>query len=164
VKLFSFVPPVINDITTDPNRPPKILPLDKSLRQQSLQYPSDFWSQQRAYYPQIKPVAIKPELELEEFWSKLLSFIKERERWQIRSIDNEIKRVQLVATTPLLRFKDDMVIELRLVGDRRLLHMRSRSRVGRSDFGANAARMEGLMNYLESQSLGESVAYEDSSH
>jgi uncharacterized protein (DUF1499 family) len=43
-------------------------------------------------------------------------------------------------TTPLMRFVDDF--ELRLDADNGLLHLRSASRVGRSDFGKNRQRIE----------------------
>ena len=41
--------------------------------------------------------------------------------------------------TPLLRFVDD--VELRLDRDKRLIHIRSASRVGHSDLGANRKRV-----------------------
>ena len=41
--------------------------------------------------------------------------------------------------TPLLRYVDD--VELRLEADKRLIHIRSASRVGRSDLGANRQRV-----------------------
>jgi uncharacterized protein (DUF1499 family) len=43
-----------------------------------------------------------------------------------------------VFLSPLFRFKDDL--EIRLEGDLRLVHIRSASRVGHSDLGANRKR------------------------
>ncbi|TDY03999.1 DUF1499 domain-containing protein [Thiohalophilus thiocyanatoxydans] len=45
-----------------------------------------------------------------------------------------------VYTTPLLRFVDD--VEFRLDKKQQVIHIRSASRVGRSDFGANRTRVE----------------------
>lgn len=42
--------------------------------------------------------------------------------------------------TPLMRYIDD--VELRLDENKQIIHIRSASRVGRSDFGANRARVE----------------------
>lgn len=50
--------------------------------------------------------------------------------------------VHAVYTTPLLRFRDDF--EARLDGGRDVIHVRSSSRVGRSDLGANRRRVEAL--------------------
>ena len=47
-----------------------------------------------------------------------------------------------VFETPLLRFVDD--VELRLDRDKRLIHIRSASRVGHSDLGANRKRVAQL--------------------
>lgn len=48
----------------------------------------------------------------------------------------------LVARTPLLGFRDDL--ELRLAPAEGVVHVRSASRVGHSDLGANRARVEEL--------------------
>ncbi len=47
-----------------------------------------------------------------------------------------------VATSPLFRFRDDL--EFVLDSDARVIHCRSASRVGYSDFGANRQRMEAI--------------------
>jgi len=46
-------------------------------------------------------------------------------------------------TTPIFRYVDD--VELRLDEANRLIHLRSASRVGRSDFGVNRKRVEGII-------------------
>ncbi len=46
-------------------------------------------------------------------------------------------------TTPVFRYVDD--VELRLDEQHGLIHIRSASRVGRSDFGVNRKRVEQLM-------------------
>jgi len=50
--------------------------------------------------------------------------------------------------TPLMRYIDD--VELRIDKDKQLIHVRSASRIGRSDFGANRKRVTKIrMTYLE---------------
>jgi len=46
--------------------------------------------------------------------------------------------MQAVATTPVLRFKDDVTIRVRRTGGRTVVSVRSRSRFGKLDFGQNA--------------------------
>jgi uncharacterized protein (DUF1499 family) len=46
------------------------------------------------------------------------------------------------STSRLFRFKDDFVIEVRPYETGSIVQMRSKSRVGRGDVGANAARIE----------------------
>ncbi|MCF6338367.1 MAG: DUF1499 domain-containing protein [Gammaproteobacteria bacterium] len=50
--------------------------------------------------------------------------------------------------TPLMRYIDD--VELRIDKDNQLIHIRSASRIGHSDFGANRKRVTKIrMTYLE---------------
>jgi uncharacterized protein (DUF1499 family) len=49
-------------------------------------------------------------------------------------------------TSPVCRFIDD--VELRLDEDQGLIHIRSASRVGRSDFGVNRKRVKRIMQAL----------------
>ena len=49
-------------------------------------------------------------------------------------------------TSPVFRYVDD--VELRLDEDQGLIHIRSASRVGQSDFGANRQRVERIMRAL----------------
>lgn len=48
--------------------------------------------------------------------------------------------------TPLMRFVDD--VELRMDEDRHVIHIRSASRVGHSDLGANRRRAEVIRKYF----------------
>jgi uncharacterized protein (DUF1499 family) len=53
-----------------------------------------------------------------------------------------------VFSTPLFRFKDDL--EIRMDVDLRLLHIRSASRVGHSDLGANRKRVKRFWDHFKS--------------
>jgi uncharacterized protein (DUF1499 family) len=52
-------------------------------------------------------------------------------------------------TTKVFRFLDDL--EIRLDPDQQIIHVRSESRSGRSDFGVNRKRIESLRQYLLNQ-------------
>jgi uncharacterized protein (DUF1499 family) len=57
----------------------------------------------------------------------------------IKVLKEEENYLHAVATTPILRFRDDL--EFLIDSDSRLIHFRSASRLGKSDLGKNRARM-----------------------
>lgn len=59
--------------------------------------------------------------------------------------------IHVTFTTPILRFVDDL--ELLLDAEKRLIHVRSASRVGYYDLGANAKRVEKLRQLFLSKGL-----------
>jgi len=54
-----------------------------------------------------------------------------------------------IYVTPLMRFVDD--VELRLDENNRLIHIRSASRVGRGDMGANRQRVNRIVSRFKSE-------------
>jgi uncharacterized protein (DUF1499 family) len=77
-------------------------------------------------------------------WLALKQRLGEQGGWQITI--NEDLFVQAVVTTPTMRFKDD--VQLQFVTAKDIIHIRSSSRLGYSDMGANAARVERLREIL----------------
>ncbi len=61
--------------------------------------------------------------------------------WHVEVEDRANGEIQAVDTTLLLRFKDDVTITIKPDGTGAVVTMRSRSRVGKGDFGANARRI-----------------------
>jgi uncharacterized protein (DUF1499 family) len=57
--------------------------------------------------------------------------------------------IQLVHTTPVLRFKDDVTVRIRREGGRTSVSVRSKSRVGKWDFGQNARNVRELLDALD---------------
>lgn len=66
--------------------------------------------------------------------------------WQIVSADPAAGRIEAVATTFWFGFKDDVTVRVTPQDGQARIDVRSRSRVGRGDAGANAAR---IRRYLE---------------
>ena len=56
--------------------------------------------------------------------------------------------IQAVATTKVLRFKDDVVISIRSEGTLTAVNIRSHSRIGKGDLGANARRIREFQTRL----------------
>jgi uncharacterized protein (DUF1499 family) len=55
--------------------------------------------------------------------------------WEVTAQERTQGEIRAVATTTLLRFKDDVTITLHPEGEGVLVHVRSRSRVGKGDWG-----------------------------
>jgi len=73
----------------------------------------------------------------EEAWARLKRVVAETGGEVMAEQDGYLHAVY---KTPLLRFMDD--VEFRLDKNQQVIHVRSASRVGRSDFGANRKRVE----------------------
>ena len=75
----------------------------------------------------------------DQAWQKLQDAI-EKSGGVIAYIDKT--HIQASYTTRIFRFVDDM--EFRLVADQKMIHVRSGSRVGKSDLGVNRRNVEKL--------------------
>lgn len=81
--------------------------------------------------------------------SRLSELIARERRWGEVETDSEALRIKFVATTGLMRFKDDVDIEVIPVSEgKATLAVYSRSRVGYSDFGTNRKRVRNLIKRL----------------
>lgn len=76
-------------------------------------------------------------------WKRLITIITEQ-GGEIQQDDGSY--LHATFTSPVFRYVDD--VELRLDEDHGLIHIRSASRVGRSDFGVNRKRIEHIMRAL----------------
>lgn len=80
-------------------------------------------------------------------YSRLSEIIASERRWGKIQADPEALRIKFVATTGLMRFKDDVDIEVIEVDDGKAsFAIYSRSRIGYSDLGANRKRVSDLIH------------------
>ncbi|KZX58315.1 hypothetical protein A3709_02295 [Halioglobus sp. HI00S01] len=79
-------------------------------------------------------------------WQALKAWLASQQNWTITADDGDL--VQAVATTPVMRYRDDVL--LRYDAARNVVHVRSSSRLGIGDMGANYARVEQLRKQLAS--------------
>jgi len=146
--------PAVNDITTDPIDPPRFEAITK-LRPRGanpVSYPGPAAMQlQRAAYPDIEPllVSVSPA----EAYEAALAVITKR-KWRIvdvrpPQVGRREGRIEAVARTPIMGFRDDIVVRVRAAEDGARVDMRSASRYGKHDFGANAARLRSLSNDID---------------
>jgi hypothetical protein len=72
-------------------------------------------------------------------------------KWEITSLDAEKKEIQAVATTRVWKFKDDVTIQARPAQPSgSVLWVRSASRVGKGDLGANTRHIMDLIRVVNS--------------
>lgn len=141
------VPP-IHDISTDTNDPPRfvdVLPLRIDASNGS-DYAGDTIAQlQRAAYPDVVPIQLA--VTSGEAYSQAYA-AAQRMGWELAGSDSASGRIEATATTTWFGFKDDVVIRVRGEGNGSRVDVRSMSRVGRSDVGANAARIRAYRQEL----------------
>jgi uncharacterized protein (DUF1499 family) len=74
---------------------------------------------------------------------------KRMPRWTVVYEDAATRVLEAVAITGLMRFRDDIVIVVRPAAGGSAVHMRSKSRLGKSDLGANAERIRAFATELK---------------
>jgi uncharacterized protein (DUF1499 family) len=142
--------PRINDFTTDVTDPPAYS-MAATLPQNAgrdLSYPPSFAETQRECCADLKPavVAAPPG----DVYGRALKAAQAMPAWRITRSDPAATTIEAVATSALFRFEDDVVIRVRPEGDgRSRVDMRSKSRDGQGDIGANTKRIRDYMAQLE---------------
>ena len=144
------VPP-IHDVTTDTEDPPAfdaILTLRADAPNPAGYGGPDVAAQQRAGYPDIAPAdyPISPEAAFEA----ALAAARDQD-WDIVAAEEAAGRIEATDRTFWFGFVDDIVIRVRPTDVGSRVDVRSVSRVGVSDVGANAARIRGYLADLADQ-------------
>lgn len=140
--------PAINDITTDPQDPPRFaaaadLPDNRG---EDMGYPEEFALQQRAAYPDLETIRVSSPPD--EALTRAERTAREL-GWTITEVDPEAGRLEARDTSRVFRFVDDVVVRVRPAEEGgSLVDVRSKSRVGRGDMGANAARIRAFLAEL----------------
>ncbi|MFI5394839.1 MAG: DUF1499 domain-containing protein [Candidatus Binatia bacterium] len=141
--------PPINDITTDTVNPPQFASAQSLAGnvERDMSYPgASFAAQQRTAYPDLAPLRISATPE--QAFKRVEAAARRMSDWDITRDDAGVHALEGVATSRLFHFKDDFVIEVRAQEDVSVVQMRSKSRDGRGDIGANAARIKGFLATL----------------
>ncbi len=133
--------PMIHDITTDTANPPTFVALADARKAapNGIEYKGlEIAGQQKQTYPNIAPFisALAPA----QLFVKAESAARAA-GWEIAAADVQAGRIEATATTLIYAFKDDIVIRIAAKDGGSQLDMRSMSRVGLSDVGANAKRI-----------------------
>ena len=141
--------PAIHDVTTDTGDPPRfeaVVPL-RADAPNSLEYGGpELAAAQRAAYPELAPLTVDLSVEAAV---ETAQAVAEALGWRIVSADPARGLLEATDTTFWFGFEDDVAVRVRPAGDSRSrVDVRSVSRVGVGDLGANAARIEAFLERM----------------
>lgn len=138
--------PMIHDISTDLGDPPAfvaVLPLRAGASNSADYGGATVAAQQKKFYPDIRPLTLAaPPARV----FPLALAAAQAMGWEIVEANEAAGRIEATATTFWFGFKDDVVVRLTPAGAGSRIDVRSLSRLGVSDLGANAQR---IRDYLE---------------
>jgi uncharacterized protein (DUF1499 family) len=146
--------PAIYDITTDPIDPPKFEAVARLRPREAnpILYAGLRAAElQRAAYPDVEPLVVSatPQVAYEAAVAVITKL-----KWRIVDARAPLSgrrdgRIEAVARTPILGFRDDVVLRIRQDADGARVDIRSTSRYGRHDFGTNAKRIVSLSEAID---------------
>jgi len=144
--------PMINDITTDALDPPRFDVLARLRPRGTVEYAGLYAAElQRRAYPDIEPLSVKapPRAAYDAAMAVMV-----RRKWRV-VVDRPPQPprrdgvIEAVARTAIMGFRDDVSLRVRPEDDGARIDVRSASRYGRHDFGANASRIRSLLEDIE---------------
>lgn len=144
--------PPISDITTDPVNPPRFDALARARPADRVAYPgAAVAAKQQAAYPDIAPLQLSAPVKVA--YDVALALVVKR-KWHVTdarppAAGRRDAVIEATARTPIMGFRDDVVIRISPASDGARVDMRSASRVGLHDFGANAARVRSLLEDID---------------
>lgn len=132
--------PRINDVTTSPDDPPTFEAAagEAANRGRDMAYPAEFAAIQRAAYPDLAPIRLG--LAPAEAFARAQATARAL-GWEVTLVDPARGILEARAVSRVFRFVDDVAIRVRPAGGGSVVDLRSKSRDGQGDLGANAARI-----------------------
>lgn len=146
--------PAIHDISTDIMTPPEfvaIAPLRADAPNPTTYAGLETAEKQREAYPELQT------LQYSQPKSELVAAVEQAANnlgWQLVNTNASAGVIEATDSTMWFGFKDDIVVRVLDQGGERLVDIRSKSRMGKSDLGKNAERISGFIEELD-QVLGE---------
>jgi len=140
--------PLIHDITTDTENPPQFVAAVAARAAAHAPNPPQYdnvAAEQRAAFPDIKPLVLT--VPPDQAFDRALAAARQM-GWEILAAEKSEGRIEAVATTRWFRFRDDVVVRIRPDGAGTRIDVRSKSRIGLSDLGANARRVRAYIALL----------------
>lgn len=142
--------PPIDDITTDTASPPRFDVLARLRPRGTTDYRPRYAELQRQAYPEITPLLL--DAPPKQVYDITLAIIAKR-KWLVVDARPPVPRrdatIETVARTPIMGFRDDVVIRMRPSGESTRVDVRSASRYGLHDFGTNAQRVRALLDEID---------------
>jgi uncharacterized protein (DUF1499 family) len=144
--------PAIHDVTTDMLQPPPflaVLPLRAGALNPVEYGGPDVAAKQRTAYPDIAPLLLS--VPADRAFDRALAAVRAM-GWELVASDPAGGRIEATDTTFWFGFKDDIVIRVTPQPTGSRVDVRSLSRVGGGDLGANAARIRRYRAALNARS------------
>jgi hypothetical protein len=136
----------INDVSTDIEEPPALDGQDGSAGRGPEMTPVRREKVRRGY-PELLGGLFLP-LEPQKAFFLAEARARAQSGWELRRVEPGRGLLTAVATTLLLRFRDDIAVRIRPAAGGSRVDVRSRSRKGRDDLGANAGRIRRYLSDL----------------
>jgi hypothetical protein len=145
--------PPINDITTDLASPPSFASAAEvpGYQGRDMSYPAEFVEIVRTAYPDL--ATIETSVGPAEAYERAIAAARGL-GWEITYENAAAGRFDASETTAIFRFVDDVTVRVTPGGRGSLIDVRSKSRDGRGDLGANAARIRRFGEQVEGAGAG----------
>jgi len=153
--------PMINDVTTDFDSPPSFMISAKAREARAGWQPparsAAIDAQQKAAYPKVQPILV--DLEPTQAYALALRVAKDL-GWRIVDANPPNLRVdgaaqiEAIDRSLLFGFVADIAVRIRPLASQTRIDLRSISRVGRHDFGANARRIDRFAAAVQESTQG----------
>ena len=144
--------PALTDVTTDMGDPPRFDQAAKLRPRGTVDYPgAGAAARQRAAYPDIEPLQIATTAQLA---FDAASAVINKRKWNVILNRPPLPgrrdgQIEAIARTPILGFREDIVVRVRGSADGARIDVRSASRYGTHDLGSNAARVRSLIEDID---------------
>jgi len=141
---------VIHDVSTDVTNPPVFVEIiairEADGAANPPEYSGEFTETQLAAFPDIQTLSVARTPG--EVFAAAEGVVAEL-GWEMVAADVASGRIEATASTSFFRFKDDVVIRIKAAAGGSEVDIRSKSRVGQGDMGANAARVREFLTRLQ---------------
>jgi hypothetical protein len=143
--------PALRDVTTDPIDPPRFEVLARLRPPNTSAYPGLATAElQKEAWPDIEPLIVSAGAKAA--YDGAMTIIGKR-KWRIVDArppqPGREGRIEAIARTPIMGFRDDIVVRVRGTDAGAKVDIRSASRFGSKDFGANAERILALLDDID---------------
>ena len=144
--------PALADVTTDMSDPPRFDQAAKLRPRGTADYPgATIAARQRAAYPDIEPLQIAATAQVA---FEAASSVINKRKWNVILNRPPLPgrrdgQIEAIARTPILGFREDIVVRVRGGADGARVDVRSASRYGKHDLGSNAARVRSLLEDID---------------
>ena len=153
----AYTLPPLKDVTTDPIDPPRFEVVARLRPANTSVYPGLATAEmQKEAWPDIEPlqVSVPPKAAFDG----AMSVIAKR-KWRVVDArppqGNREGHIEAIARTPIMGFRDDIVVRVRATREGAQVDLRSASRYGYTDFGTNAERVLALLDDIDDASTVE---------